>query len=46
MSKFEEKIKEIAKIFDMEGHEDDVAYAILELIVKRRLDWRKICQQK
>jgi len=49
MSKFEKHIKKIAEILGMGGQEDDVAYAILSLVVNRRLDWRKLfsddCQQ-
>ena len=40
VSKFRKMVKEVAVIFGMEDQEDDVAYALLELIVRRRLNWR------
>jgi len=49
MSKFEKHIKKITEILGMGVQEDDVAYAILSLVVNRSLDWRKLfsddCQQ-
>lgn len=42
MSHFEKNVLAIAKIVGMEGQENDVAYVLLELIIKRRLNWRKL----
>jgi len=42
MTLFEKTVKEIATLLHMESQEDDVAYALLELVIKRRLNWRKL----
>lgn len=46
MTKFEQTAKKIAMLFGMEDQEDDVAYVLLELVVKRRLNWRKMLREK